>query len=1034
MSGLQNASVRAAGHTAGSGRLAVPPAGEFAGRVAQVSNLLYRRLPVGTVSQSPSRSSLRGLCGLEICATADWKSALRPTASASAGWVAQVSNLLYRRLPVGTVSQSPSRSSLRGLCGLEIRATADWKSALPPGAVAPMENLRGGITRARAAIVGLALLALLSPALAQPPPLRLENAHLLVEVNPTNGAITRICDKPRGLELLAEPRLADNFRFTLPLRRDHAWQSTEANYVLGREQRLTAYRLADGQLTLEWGAPLRSVLGKRYPVSATMTLALVEAELRFTFKIRNRSRLEIGEVFYPILGGLLGLGDTPEARRATELLLPEPTALRTERIFQSFANMSWLGIFGPEQFYSYPDKLAMPWLVLTQPALRRGVYLGAHDPVARYKVIHLEMSPGVAPARGDGNWPRPEELAGAPAGVKACFVHLPYQPAGRDFEAAPVVLRFHEGDWRDAARRYGAWLAEQQDLTLPRGDWLYREAAAQQCDAVPFRDLPRWAKAAADAGVRALVLSRWSTAGQGSAVPRFEPDPRLGTRAEFADALRQCHALGVKVAVVMNLPPVSDLTEEFRRELHAWTCRDRWGIAYTALGWHEGSPLTGNFGAGERRPRLNPAHPGLRRALVHQIRELASVGVDGVQLQEFFGTPLDFNPGLGRTPDRASWEGGLECLREMQAAGRAVQPHFALSTDVAWDRVLAVTQVSTVEARDSCALRVAVPTWQSSFTVADDDAFNAINHALRYRGHLRIAPAGGQPLGGPATAGIVGYLRTVLAVRELLHHTLRDGEVVDAGAARLASTAAVSVFRHPASGLRTAVLVNPRSAPLPVEFDGFEPVSGRAVWRWSPSQTPTRVSLPARFEIPGRHVALLTEEASAERLPVLPALPAPSRHQQVVFDLAASEDLAGWTLAGAAFSVSAHPGLFTRPTLNSLVAAGETATGTALSPVFTIEPEFDHAEVLWHGGWSERVNDRENLALQFVDAANSEVLLEILPPGTHVLRTQRVALDRLKGRTVRVKLVDDNRNAGFAWLGLRRLALVGPPGPAPGVQ
>ncbi|MBI4324511.1 MAG: hypothetical protein HY674_04535 [Chloroflexi bacterium] len=38
--------------------------------------------------------------------------------------VAQVSNLLYRRLPVGRAS------ALSHVSGLEIRATADWKSAL----------------------------------------------------------------------------------------------------------------------------------------------------------------------------------------------------------------------------------------------------------------------------------------------------------------------------------------------------------------------------------------------------------------------------------------------------------------------------------------------------------------------------------------------------------------------------------------------------------------------------------------------------------------------------------------------------------------------------------------------------------------------------------------------------------------------------------------------------------------------------------------------------------------------------------------
>jgi hypothetical protein len=41
--------------------------------------------------------------------------------------VAQISNLLYRRLPVG----GPSGDTVA--CGLEIRDTAGWKPALRPG-------------------------------------------------------------------------------------------------------------------------------------------------------------------------------------------------------------------------------------------------------------------------------------------------------------------------------------------------------------------------------------------------------------------------------------------------------------------------------------------------------------------------------------------------------------------------------------------------------------------------------------------------------------------------------------------------------------------------------------------------------------------------------------------------------------------------------------------------------------------------------------------------------------------------------------
>jgi hypothetical protein len=48
-----------------------------AANVAQVSNLMYRRLPVGRAWEKPAHRSVRDVCGLEIHDTADWKSALR---------------------------------------------------------------------------------------------------------------------------------------------------------------------------------------------------------------------------------------------------------------------------------------------------------------------------------------------------------------------------------------------------------------------------------------------------------------------------------------------------------------------------------------------------------------------------------------------------------------------------------------------------------------------------------------------------------------------------------------------------------------------------------------------------------------------------------------------------------------------------------------------------------------------------------------------------------------------------------------------
>ena len=48
-----------------------------------------------------------------------------------------------------------------------------------------------------------------------PTPVVLDNEHVRIEVDPGNGAITRICDKQGQIQLLPADGLADNFRLVL---------------------------------------------------------------------------------------------------------------------------------------------------------------------------------------------------------------------------------------------------------------------------------------------------------------------------------------------------------------------------------------------------------------------------------------------------------------------------------------------------------------------------------------------------------------------------------------------------------------------------------------------------------------------------------------------------------------------------------------------------------------------------------------------------------------------------------------------------
>ena len=113
--------------------------------------------------------------------------------------------------------------------------------------------------------------------------------------------------------------------------------------------------------------------------------------------------------------------------------------------------------------------------------------------------------------------------------------------------------------------------------------------AVQQCRRVAFKELPSLAGAVAAYGMGELMLGDWKTGGHADGIPRFEPDPALGTREEFAAAIRRCHELGVKVTLLVNLQPVSRKHEWYRSELHRFACEDRWGVVATEMGWGSGS-------------------------------------------------------------------------------------------------------------------------------------------------------------------------------------------------------------------------------------------------------------------------------------------------------------------------------------------------------------------------------------------------------------------------------------------------------------
>ncbi len=129
----------------------------------------------------------------------------------------------------------------------------------------------------------------------------------------------------------------------------------------------------------------------------------------------------------------------------------------------------------------------------------------------------------------------------------------------------------------------------------------------------------------------------------------------------------------------------------------------------------------------------------------------------------------------------------------------------------------------------------------------------------------------------------------------------------------------------------------------------------------------------------------------------------------------------GWQLEGDAFSVCAIPSLFTERTFNSMGKSGEKATGTATSPAYTVPMDAKMLEFYLQGGTSTGLSGEGSLRIEVRDASTNELCHAISIEGSHQLRRQFVDAAKLRGKQIKLVMVDNNRNVSYAWLGLMSL-------------
>lgn len=674
--------------------------------------------------------------------------------------------------------------------------------------------------------------------------------------------------KSPDLDLIAEPRLGENFRIVLPQ------PGYEGNYFNSRDQSVSSIETSpDGVMCM-----YDSLTNDRetVPLKVRYRIRVAGGQIQFSIEVNNPTGRKISEVMYGIIGGQQGIGD----RLDTESLIPSWSKNLAPALFSRFNGGGYgggnLGIRYNAGAFTYPGDMQMGWMDVYNQKAGLGYYYANQDTETRVTELEVELRPFSKSASVSDSWPSPAETDGEPIGITTGWVNFPYVSHGT-FTAGPIALQVHDGDWHTASHIYRSWYDQHFTIDRPP-DWLRKENAWQSIilsngeDVVVHRfdELPKLAADAKKYGITTFEILGWDMGGIDRGYPQYQPNPRLGTAEEFRKALADIRALGVHPVIFANVQFADTATPLFRDRLRQYAVEGRWAPDLSLLGWGEGTISARSGLTRSYMTLVSPAHPEFRKFLMNQYLDLVRDGAEGFQLDKTntLGM-LDFNPHLPISPDESLPQGVLETLKELIPAARAINPDFSLASEMWFDRALPYVDVSYMRMgdvdMDSTAFRYTFPEWTATIFGESPGDINPMNNGMRYGLVWDLAPRHyNDSVAELLTQPLAQYVSELIRIRKEFQDLLFFGRFNDTMGATVQGGPDVcySVFksRDPRSTDVASVIVNfgdaPEPATLTIEGDG------RAVTVAAPDQPDRKTTLPLQISIPPHRLAVVVRRAS----------------------------------------------------------------------------------------------------------------------------------------------------------------------------
>jgi Domain of unknown function (DUF6259) len=696
-----------------------------------------------------------------------------------------------------------------------------------------------------------------------------ETPAVTLRISERTGDLVGLRWKDPDLEVIQEPRLGENFRLLVPK------AGYEAAYFNSRDQVVTHIEEAPDGVVCTYKSLHREGSSENdpetIPVEVRYRIRVAGSQVLFSIEVDNPTGRKLAEVMYGIVGGQQGVGN----RLDTESLIPGASDNLAPGLFSSFHGGGYgggnLGIRYDAASFTYPGRMSMGWLDVFNAKAGIGYYYANHDPEMRLTLLAVELRPFGKGVTAKDSWPSAAEADGEPLGLTMGWVNFPYLSRGT-FTPGPVALQVHRGDWRAASGIYRSWFDLPFPIKRPRS-WLREQNAWQSIilsngeDVVVhrFEELPKLAADAKKYDITTFEILGWNIGGIDRGYPQYRPDPRLGTAAEFRKALADIRKLGVHPLIFSNIQFADTATAIFRDSLKQYVVDGLWAPDWHLNGWGEGT-ISARAGLTRSNMTLvSPSQPPFRKYLMDQYLQLVRDGAEGFQLDKTnLLDVLDFNPQLPVSPDKSLSQGVVETFEELRSKARAINPDFALASEIWLDRALPYVDVSYMRMgaidMGSTAFRYTFPEWTATIFGESPGDFGPMNNGMRYGLVWALAPRHyNDSVDEPLTRPLARYVSELIRIRNTHADLLFYGRFNDTMGATVRGGADIrySVFKafQKEGQSRACVVVNFGDAPAAAEID-IEGVTGEVTVA-APFHPDSKAVLPLRVSIPPHQLAVV---------------------------------------------------------------------------------------------------------------------------------------------------------------------------------